>query len=188
VRTKLVVAGLVVLVVGIALIAGAAAGLLARTTIFRSFSQPSTGEFVSGEIVLNTTSVVEVRSPASNGALIPASDLGEVDASNIGSYAIHYNTTVVGTDTYAALEGSYYYVAFSSTTPGTIVVAVGSASGAARYGLLALAGFVFLIAGVVLAVVGAIKKGSGKSGTTSDSEYYASRRGPAQSAAGAACT
>jgi hypothetical protein len=175
VRTELVVAGIVVLVVGVALIAGAASGLLARTTIFRTFSQPSTGEFVSREIVLNTTSLVEVRSPAANGALIPSNDLGAVDMSNIGTYAIPYNTTVAGTNTYKALEGSYYYIAFSQTAPSTILVAVASSSGTTRYGLVALAGFVLVIAGIALAIVGAIKKGNKKSGTVSDSEYYAKR-------------
>ena len=175
-RTKLVVAGLVVLVVGIALIAGAASGLLARTTIFKTFSEPGNGEFVSGEIVLNATTLVEVRSPDANGGLIPANDLGDVDSSNIASYAIHYNTTAAGTDTYTALEGSYYYVAFSSTTPSTIVIAVARSSGTARLGLVALAGLVCLIAGVVLAIIGAIKKADKKSGTVSENEYYAKRQ------------
>jgi len=80
-RTKLVVAGLVVLVLGVALVAAGESGLLARTTVYKGYSQPGTGEFVSGEIVLNTTSVVDVRSPAANGGLIPANDLGVVNSS-----------------------------------------------------------------------------------------------------------
>lgn len=174
-RTRLVVVGLVVLLVGIALIAGGASAILSRTTIFKTFSQPTSGEFLSGEIVLNSTSVVEVRSPAGMGGLIPASDLGSVSSVNIGSYAIQYNSSVAGTETYRALEGSYYYVAFGSAPPSTTVLAVARPGGLARDGLIALVGFVCLIAGVVIAVVGAVKKGSRKSGTISESEYYAKR-------------
>jgi uncharacterized membrane protein len=178
-NTKIVIAGIVVLVVGVVLIAAGAAGVLARTTIFNSFSQPSSGEFVSPEIILNTSSVVDVRSPATSGGLIPAADLANVTSSNLGSYAINHNSTTANTDTYTDLKGSYYYVAFSSTTPNTIVVAVPRAAGTARYGLVALAGIILLIAGIVLAVVGALSRGNKKkSGTVSESDYYANRQGP----------
>lgn len=181
-RTKYVAAGLIVLVVGIALIAVGASSLLANATTFKTFSQPSAGEFVSGEIVLNTTSLVEVRSPATTGGLIPASDLTKVSESNITTYAIPYNSTVAGTDVYRSLHGSYYYVAFSSTAPSSSVVAAGTGSRLARYGLLAVIGFVCLIAGIVIAIVGAVKKGNKKSGTMSESEYYAKRGSEAPSA------
>lgn len=174
-NTRLLIAGIIVLVVGVALVGGGEAGLLTSTSVYRTFNQLGTGEFVSAEIVLNGTSLVDVRSPASDGGLIPATELAAVTPSNIASYAVPANSSVAGTDVYSSLRGGYFYVDFSRTSPSTSVVVALRSAATTGYGLLVLAGFVCAIVGIVLAVLGAIRKGSKKSAAVSDSEYYAKR-------------
>lgn len=175
-RTRLVVTGLVVLVIGIALVGAAESGLRARTTSFTTFSQPRAGEYVSAEMVLNVTSLVEVRSPPAVGGLLTASNLDAADSSNIGVLAIPYNSSTVGTDSYTSLKGDYYYVVFSSAQPSTKIVAAVRSSAIVEYALLALAGLALLVAGIVVAVVGAVRKGSQRPATVSEEEYYAKRK------------
>lgn len=147
--------------IGAALIAGGESGLLSRTTIYRTFNQTSPGEYVSGSF-LNTTSEVAVTSPPASGGLIPAGDLSSVDSSNISSYALQYKSGPGGTIASDSIHGDYYYVVYSQSVPSTRVAASVLSSSTTVYGLLALAGFVCVIAGIALAVVGALRKGNAK--------------------------
>jgi len=155
-RTRRVVIGVVVLVVGLAILAVGVFGALNSLTISRSFSEPHPGEYVSVEIVLNTSSALVISSPAANGGVIPAQDLDIVNSTNIGTYVIP--ASGAGSSTYTRLTGDYYYVAFASTPPSTTIVATPLNSGIIRYGVLVLLGFVVIIAGIAVTVVGAIQK------------------------------
>jgi hypothetical protein len=152
------VIGLIVVVLGVALLFGGALGALHSLNINRTFTEPHPGEFVSAEILLNTTSDLVVSSPAAVGGVVHAQDLDLVNSTNIGTYTLPVNNTVVGRDTYRNLLGDYYYVAFASTTPGTTIVATGIHSGVIVYGILALSGIVCLIAGGVVAILGVFRK------------------------------
>ena len=175
-NSRIMAVGVIVLVVGIALLIGGAVGALGSITINTTFSEPHPGEYLSAEIVLNTTSTLVVTSPAAVGGIIPAQSMNSVNSSNISTSAIPYNSTAAGSDVYKSISGDYYYVAFASTQPGTRIVATALHSGAAKFGLLALLGIVCIIGGIIVAVVGTIKKGNKKSGTISESEYYAKRQ------------
>jgi len=157
-RTRRVVIGVVVLVIGLSLLAVGAFGALSNLTISKSFSEPHPGEYVSAEIVLNTTSALVITSPATNGGVIHAQNLDLVNSTNIGTYAIPINASGAGSNTYTRLTGDYYYVVFASTPPSTTIVATPLNSGIIRYGALVLLGFICIIAGVIVAVVGAIQK------------------------------
>jgi len=157
-RTRRVVIGVAVVVIGLALLAVGAFGALNSLTISKSFTEPHPGEYVSAEIVLNTTSALVISSPAASGGVIHAQDLDLVNSTNIGTYAIPINGSGAGSETYTRLTGDYYYIAFASTPPGTTIVATPLNSGIIRYGALALLGFVCIIAGIIVAVVGAIQK------------------------------
>jgi len=157
-KTRTVVIGVILLVVGIALFGGGALGALGSITINRTFTQPHAGEYVSAEIILNATSGLVVSSPAVAGGVIHAQDLNLVNSTNISSYAIPYNSTGVGSDIYRSLSGSFYYVAFSSTQPNTTVVATPLKSSLIGYGLLILLGIVCAIAGIIVAIVGVLQK------------------------------
>jgi uncharacterized membrane protein len=157
-KKRTVVIGLVVLVVGVALFFGGAIGALGSISINNTFTQPHAGEYVSAEIALNTTSALAVASPAATGGVIHAQDLDLVNSTNLGSYAIPYNSSAAGTDIYKALVGEFYYVAFSTTQPDTTIVATPAKGSVASYGVLVLAGIVLVIAGIVVAVIGAFQK------------------------------
>jgi hypothetical protein len=155
----MVVIGIVILAVGIALIAAGAFGALQSTTIITTFNEIHSDQYVSSELVLNSTSAVVVSSAAATGGLIYAQDLDLVNSTNISQYAIPYNSSVVSdTLTYKSLTGNYYYVAFSTSVPSTKIVATAIHSGASRFGALIIGGFVFVIAGIVVAVIGALRK------------------------------
>jgi dipeptide/tripeptide permease len=156
-KTRTVVIGAVVLVIGVALLGVGAIGALSKLTISNSFTQPHPGEYVSAEIIINSTSVLVVSHPAAVGGLIHAQDLPSVTSTNEGSYAIPASTSG-GSDTYRDLLGNYYYVAFGSAQPGTTIVATPINSGIIGFGLLALVGLICIVAGIVVIVVGVIQK------------------------------
>ena len=151
---RTVAIGVVILVVGIVLVVGGAAGELSSLTIRTSFTQPHPGEYVSAEIMLNTTSYLAVSSPAASGGIIPAQDLNLVDSTNINTYALPISTSGAGSDIYKSLSGNFYYVAFASAQPNTNNVATPQGPFVAAFGALVLLGIVLVIAGIVIAVVG----------------------------------
>jgi hypothetical protein len=157
-KTRTVVIGLVILVIGVVLFFGGAIGALGSISINNTFTQPHPGEYVSAEITLNTTSGLAVASPAATGGIIHAQDLGLVNSTNLGTYVIPYSSSAAGTDIYKSLVGDYYYVAFSTTQPGTTIVATPAKVSVASYGVLVLAGIVLAIAGIVVAIIGAFQK------------------------------
>lgn len=154
----IVIIGVVVLVIGVVLIAVGAVGVLRGLTVINTFSQPQSGEYVSAELMLNVTSGIAVTSAAASGGLIPAQDLGLVNSTNIGQYAIAPHSNVAGTVTYTNLLGNYYYIAFASSQPSSKVVATPLHGGTVASSPVALGGFLAVIAGIVVIVVGALKK------------------------------
>ena len=179
-RTRTLRIGLIILVVGIALAAVGGYSLKSRTTSITSFTQPTAGEYVSAELVLND-SVVVVRSPASVGGMVPAQDVSEVNSTDIRSYAVPYNSTAASSETYVGLRGDFNYVVFSSVQPTTKIVVTGTILETVSSGLLVLAGIVCVIAGTIVTIVGALRKNPAKKATSSENEYYAKRDGTPQS-------
>ena len=156
-RSRTVIVGVVILVVGLALLGVGVLGALRSLTINRTFTQPNPGEFVSAEIVLNSSSILAVASPASDGGIVHAQDLARVNSTSLASLAVPATTTG-GTDTYRSLVGDFYYVAFASTQPGTTIVATPVGTGAIAVGGLALVGLLCILLGIVVAIVGAVQK------------------------------
>jgi hypothetical protein len=149
----IVIIGVVVLIVGVVLIAVGAVGVLRGLTVVTTFSQPQSGEHVSTELMLNTTSGIAVTSAAANGGLIPAQDLNLVNSTNFGQYALTPHSNVAGTLTYTNLTGDYY-VAFASSQPSSKIVATPLHGGTMASSPLVLGGFAVIIAGIVVAVIG----------------------------------
>jgi uncharacterized membrane protein YidH (DUF202 family) len=174
VRTRTLTIGLVILVVGIAMAAVGGYILKSRTTTITSFSQPIPGEYVSAEMVLND-SVVVVSSPGSVGGMVPAQDVSAVTPTNIGSYAVASNSTAASSETFLGLRGDFNYVAFSSAQPTTKIVITGTLSETVTSGLLVLGGIVLAIVGLVVTIVGVVRKNPAKKATNTDDEYYAKR-------------
>jgi hypothetical protein len=157
-KTRTVLIGLIVFALGIALFVGGVIGALGSLTIQTNFTQPHPGEYVSSEILLNTTSDLVVSSPATPGGVIPALDLSRVNSTNLSSYVIHYNSTGAGSDIYSSIVGDYYYVAFSSAQPSTTIVVTSLRGSVIGYGSLVLIGIVCGIAGIIIAIIGAFQK------------------------------
>jgi hypothetical protein len=147
--------GVVVLVVGLGLLAVGGTETVGSLTIIKTFNEQHPGEYVSPEIDLNTTSVIEVQSPGAVSGVVHAQDLDSVNSTNLASYALKPNATVVRTQQFRGITGDYYYVAFSSTPPsGTHVVVTPLRSGVIRFVALILVGLVCVVAGIVVAVIG----------------------------------
>jgi hypothetical protein len=151
--------GAVVLVIGVVLIAVGAVGVLRGLTIVTTFSEPQSGEYVSTELVLNSTSGMAITSAAANGGLIPAQDVNLVSSTNIGQYALTPHSSTGGTLTYTNLAaGDYNYVAFASSQPSSRIVATPLHGGTMGSNPLVLGGFLAFIIGIVVIVLGARKK------------------------------
>ena len=181
-RTRTLTIGLIVLIVGAALAVVGGYSLKSSTTTITTFTQPTAGEYVSAEMVLND-SVVVVRSPASVGGMVPAQDVSEVNSANVGSYAVPANSTAASSVTYLGLRGDFNYVGFSSVQPTTTIVVTGTLLHTVTSGLLVLAGIVCAIAGVIVTIVGAVRKNPAKKAINPDDEYYAKRESAPQSSA-----
>ena len=149
-----VIIGVVVVIIGVVLIAVGAVGVLRGLTVISTFNQPHSGEYVSSELMLNSTSDIAVTSAAATGGLISASDLNLVNSTNIDQYALTPHSNVGGTQTFIDLTGNYYYVVFSSSQPSSKVVATPLHGGTIASSPLVLAGFIVVIIGIVVAVLG----------------------------------
>jgi hypothetical protein len=154
----IVIIGVVLLIVGVVLVAVGAVGVLRGLTVITTFTEPHSGEYVSAELVLNSTSGAAITSAATNSGLIPAQDLNLVNSSNIGHYAVTPHSNTAGTLTYTNLSGDYYYVAFASSQPSSKVVATPLQGGTLGSNPLVLGGFVVFIVGVVVIVLGVRRK------------------------------
>jgi sorbitol-specific phosphotransferase system component IIC len=178
------VAGIIVLVLGLVMIGAGVSGLRGTTSTINTFSQQHPGEYVSSEIILNSSSAVVVRSPASVGGLIPAGNLSSVNSANIASYALSTKSTGGGSATYTSLTGDYYYVVFSSSPPSSSIIIAGNLRQTIVSGVLALLGFLFVIVGIILSLVGWRRgrraNSKNKKPSVSDSDYYANRQDGSQ--------
>lgn len=179
-RARTLTIGLIILLVGIALAGVGGYSLKSKTTRVTSFTQPAAGEYVSSELVLNNN-VVVVRSPATIGGIVPSQDVSAVSSSNIDSYVVAYNSTAASSETYLGLRGDFNYVAFSSSQPTTKITITGTLSETIAFGLLVLGGIVLVVAGIIVAILGAVRKNPAKKVTVSEDEYYAKRDRTAQS-------
>lgn len=177
-RKRTVIIGLIILVIGIAFVAGGVAGLKGTTSTISTFTQPQTGEYVSSEVVVNSTAVVVVRPPSSAGGLVPAQTLSDVNSTSLATYALPANSTVGGSATYGGVHGDYYYVIFTSSQPATKIVITGHLVKTAEYGILVLLGGVLFLAGLIVTIIGAIRKSDKpkQSSGMTDADYYSKRQ------------
>lgn len=155
----LVAVGGIVLILGVVVIAVGAVGVLRGLTVINTFSQPQSGEYVSAELVLNSTSGAAVTSAPANSGLVRSQDLNLVNSTNLAQYAVAPHSSVGGTLTYTDLAGGhYYFVAFTSSQPNSKVVVTPLHGGTAASSPLVLGGLVAVIVGIVVMVVGVRKK------------------------------
>jgi hypothetical protein len=177
-RKRTVIIGLIILVIGIAFVAGGVVGLKGTTSTISTFTQPQTGEYVSSEVVLNSTAVVVVRPSSSTGGLVPAQALSDVNSTSLATYALSADSTAGGSATYVGVQGDYYYVIFTSSQPATKIVITGDVVKTAESGILVLLGGVLFLAGLIVTIIGAVRKSNKPKqppGMT-DADYYSKRQ------------
>ena len=177
-RKRTVIIGLIILVIGIALVAGGVVGLKGTTSTISTFTQPQTGEYVSSEVVLNSTAVVVVRPSSSTGGLIPAQALSDVNSTSLATYALPASSTAGGSATYVGVQGDYYYVIFTSSQPATNIVITGDLAKTVESGILVLLGGILFLVGLIVTIIGAIRKSNKPKqppGVT-DADYYSKRQ------------
>ena len=177
-RKRTVIIGLIILVIGIAFVAGGVVGLKGTTSTISTFTQPQTGEYVSSEVVLNSTAAVVVRPSSSTGGLVPAQALGDVNSTSLSAYALPASSTAAGSATYVRVQGDYYYVIFTSSQPATKIVIAGDIAKTAESGILVLLGGILFLVGLIVIIIGAIRKGNKPKqppGVT-DADYYSKRQ------------
>jgi uncharacterized membrane protein len=177
-RKRTVIIGLIILVIGIALVAGGVVGLKGTTSTISTFTQPKTGEYVSSELVLNSTTVVVVRPSSSAGGLVPAQSLSDVNSTSLATYALPTTSTAGGSATYGKIQGDYYYVIFTSSQPTTMIVIAGDLAKTIESGALVLLGGILFLVGLIVTIIGAIRKSNKPKqppGAT-DAEYYSKRQ------------
>jgi hypothetical protein len=95
-KKRMVIIGLVVLILGVALIAGGAYSVKSISNKTATFTQQGTGEYVSSEILSNSSSVIVVRPAAATGGMVPAQDLDKVNTSDVRSYSVPSNSSASG--------------------------------------------------------------------------------------------
>ena len=177
-RKRTVIIGLIILVIGIAFVAGGVVGLKGTTSTISTFTQPQTGEYVSSEAVLNSSADVVVRPSSSTGGLVPAQALSDVNSTSLATYALPVSSTVGGSATYVGVKGDYYYVIFTSSQPATKIVIAGDFAKTVGSGILVLLGGILFLAGLIVTIIGAIRKSNKPkqpSGLT-DADYYSKRQ------------
>jgi len=177
-RKRTVIIGPIILVIGIAFVAGGVVGLKGTTSTISTFTQPQTGEYVSSEVVLNSTADVVVRPSSSTGGLVPAQALSDVNSTSLATYALPASSTVGGSATYVGVQGDYYYIIFTSSQPATKIVIAGDLAKTVESGILVLLGGILFVAGLIVTIIGAIRKSNKTKqprGVT-DADYYSKRQ------------
>jgi hypothetical protein len=177
-RKRTLVIGLIILLIGIAFVAGGVSGIKGTTSTISTFTQPQTGEYVSSEVVLNSTAVVVVRASSSTGGLVPAQALSEVNSTSLAKYALPVSSAAGGSATYVGVHGAYYYVVFTSSQPSARIVVAGDVARTVESGILVLLGGVLFLVGLIVTIIGAVRKGDKakqQSGLT-DADYYSKRQ------------
>lgn len=177
-RTRTVIIGLILLVLGIAFVAGGVASLRGSVSTISTFTQTQTGEYVSSEVVLNSTSVVVVRLPSSTGGLVPAQVLSDVNSSSLAKYELSVSSSAAGSSTYTGVKGDYYYVDFTQSPPTASIVVAGDVAKTAEAGILVLLGGLLFLIGLIVSIIGAIRKGNNpkKPAGMTDADYYSKRK------------
>jgi hypothetical protein len=177
-RKRTLIIGLIILIIGIAFVAAGIVGLRGTTSTISTFTQPQSGEYVSSEVKLNSSSAVVVRDASTSGGLIRAESLNDVNSTNLSTYALPVSSTAGGSSTYVGVKGDYYYVIFTSSQPTTMIVIAGNFIRTAESGILVLLGGVLFLAGLIVTIIGAIRRSNKpkqQPGVT-DADYYSKRQ------------
>ena len=162
-RKKIAMTGLVLFVIGVLLIAGFFLTGFSLPKATKTVSEVSAGEWDTGLILATPNGTLAVvASSNSNYGLIPSSDLSQVTSTNLASLAIKpLSSTTIDSHlavTYENLNGSYYFVMYSSSAPKITVTFIGNSDLSAAHGLLILTGGALSFIGLIVGIVGLVMR------------------------------
>ncbi|MGI0071965.1 MAG: hypothetical protein ACRECT_07895 [Thermoplasmata archaeon] len=156
-RRKLAAIGLVLFLVGIALLFAGVYATKGALHPVNDFTLRSPGEYVSPELNLTQAATVTIEKAPSREGLVTAQNLSIVNATNLGTEGVPATVTTSGTVAYSVSAGSYYVVSFGNSAPTTTVDYLYTNT-VALYGLATLAGLALAVAGGVVGLIGAFRK------------------------------
>lgn len=164
-RRNVLIIGAVVFIVGLILFVTGDFVLAGHAS--SKFYPVGANEFRSNELNLTSSNLLTVTSKISGVWLLHASQLTSVNASNIANYAItpFVNITEAGVhaEEYKNIQGSFFVVYFNSaaanSSSGLITYSVYSSASDLELTAIATAvGLLMIIAGIIVAIVGAVLK------------------------------
>lgn len=163
-RKRIALVGLVIFVVGVILAGVSLAGTYSLTHTSRTVNEVSTGEWDSGEINVSSGGFLTVTTTATgNYGLVKASDLPSVNsAANLSSLSVTSNSSTSAAShqilTYHNINGSYYFVVFSSSSPSILIAYITDFSSEVVYALLLVPGGALAFIGFIVGIIGVILK------------------------------
>jgi hypothetical protein len=159
-RTKIAIIGLVLMVVGIALFFGGGELALGHTSAPQTLTLAKGGEWASSDINVSAGSLVIVTSSTPNVYLVSSSNLGKLNDTNVGQYAINSTKTTAAGETTIDFSnltaGQYLTISTSAARPNISVVNEGLNSLITALlpfilgVVLGFVGFIILIVGLLL--------------------------------------
>ncbi|QRF76531.1 hypothetical protein Thermo_02057 [Thermoplasmatales archaeon] len=154
-RKKVLEAGIVILLVGIAILILGGVAISGTATLSSHYVAHSRGEFVSTEFNATDRGTFVVFGNGTTGTLglISASDLLRLNISNIATYAITPSIALGGLQLYNLGVGNYYFVIYGDSMP-NYVYAYFPPNLFDELAATILAGFTTFVAGVVISISG----------------------------------
>lgn len=151
------------LVVGVVMFFAVTEEIMATSTVGQQLLNAGNGEWKTAKLNITDGGEITLISTSPSIALIPASDISNVTSGNLASYAIKptnggTNTSAGTISVYMPPSGSYYIVAFSSSSPTVTYSVVNSASLTVLFGLLEISAIVMGIAGLIVLIIGVVLK------------------------------
>ena len=150
--------GLALFIVGIVMLSVGLYGTLHGLHTVGTFTERSTGEYVSPELNLTSRATVTILHTPSGMGLVTAANLSAVNASTLSTYAISPTTVSGGTSAYLVNAGSYYVVYFGPTSPSAASVDYLYLSEVTGYGALTIVGLGLAVGGGIFGLIGVFKK------------------------------
>jgi hypothetical protein len=154
-RTNVVVAGIVVLVIGLILV-GVSLNQAMDRMPYSTAEMTSSGKgyFQSNLIVVNGGNELILISN-STIYLVPSQDLTFLNSTDITTYALHPSFTEDDSSLFTGLNGTFYIISLGSMTPLVKYYVLNEEIGQIEmYGLALLGGVILILAGIVIAVIG----------------------------------
>ncbi len=157
-RKKVVIAGLILLIVGIAIIVAGGFASLGISKKGNTINNIKPGEYATPEFIFNGSYTLTISGAPSDSALIYSSNYSVVNATNFNKYAIKPVNTINGVLTYSISSGSYYFVIFSLSTPHITYTEIPVGASLYLFGIIGIVGIALFIGGIITAIAGLILK------------------------------